>query len=229
MKPANDIKGFTLLEILIAISLFAALTAMLYPAYIGTFHNMDITESHASVYRMARIAIDRISEDLACACIPGTDEDGDSDLTYSHAFLGTDSELYGRNADSLEFISEEHLPFNDAISAGRGRIKYYIKEHEDEDGFILYRSDNLELGNKSEYEETGELILCKDVNSLNYTYWDEDGEDSDYWDSSSGSSKGKLPSMVTVELEFRNEFDPELPIKFITSISIPMAMRKYGP
>jgi len=228
MKRAHDIKGFTLLEILIAISLFAALTAMLYPAYIGTFRNMDITESHASVYRMARIAMDRISEDLASACIPGTDEDSDSDLTYSRVFLGTDSELYSRDADSLEFISEKHLPFYDDISAGKGRIKYYLKEHEDEDGFILYRSDNLELGNKPGDEDAGALILCKDVNSINFTYLDENGEDYDHWDSSSASFKGKLPTMITVELGFQNESDPELPIKFVTSISIPMAKRKYG-
>lgn len=228
MKRIHDIKGFTLLEILIAISIFAALTAMLYPAYIGTFRNMDITEAYGSIYRMARIATDRISEDLACSCIPETNEDFDSDITYSHVFTGTDSELNGKAADSLEFISEKHLPFYDDKSSGRGHIKYYLEEYEDKEGFILYRSDNPELGNKSEYEEEEGLMLCRDVYSINFTYQDEEGEDYDYWDSSSEPFKGKLPSMITLELEFLNESDPELPIKFVTSISIPMAKRKYG-
>jgi len=60
LKHICDKKGFTLLEILIAIALFAALVAMLYPAYIGTFRNIDVTESYGTIYRMARIALETV-------------------------------------------------------------------------------------------------------------------------------------------------------------------------
>jgi type II secretion system protein J len=223
----KDKTGFTLLEILVAIALFAAIIAMLYPTYIGTFKNMDITESYSITYRMARIAMERISEDLQCASIPGAEEDSDSDRSVSHVFAGKDNDIAGKNADDLEFISYKHIVFNSDNTAGRGFIKYYLKENTDEEGFTLYRSDRQELEDKSEDEAEG-LILCEGVNSINFSFQDEDGDAYDYWDSSSEPFKGKLPSMVSVELEFMNRSDPESPIKFVTSIAIPMAKRRYG-
>ena len=225
-RRINDKKGFTLLEILVAIALFAALTAMLYPAYIGTFRNIDITESYGTIYRMARITMERVSEDLECACIPKTNNDS-SDIAQSQVFSGKDSAIDGENADNLQFVSESHLSFNGDKSRGRGLIKYYLKQNEDEKGFTLYRSDDLELGNKSE-DETGGLVLCEGLNSINFSYQDENGDTYDYWDSSSEPFKGKLPTMVSVELEFLNKSDPESPIKFTTSVAIPLAKRNYG-
>jgi type II secretion system protein J len=219
--------GFTLLEILVAFALFAAIVAMLYPTYIGTFKNMDITESYSATYRMARIAMERLSEDLQCAGIPGTGEDSDSDRVVSHVFSGKDNDIAGKNADDLEFISYKHIVFNADNTAGRGSIKYYLKENTDEEGFTLYRSDRQELENKSEDEAEG-LILCEGISSINFSYQDEDGDTHDYWDSSSEPFKGKLPSMVSVELEFINKSDPESTIKFVTSVAIPMAKRRYG-
>lgn len=227
LKDINNKKGFTLLEILVAMALFAAITAMLYPTYVGTFRNMDITESYGTIYRMARIAMERISEDLECACIVNTVEDSDSALARSQIFSGRDSAINGKDADELEFISEKHISFNGDITIGRGLIKYYLREYEDEEGFILYRSDEPELGNESEDEPEG-LILCEDINSMNLTYQDENGDVYDYWDSSSETFKGRLPSMISIEMEFLNDSDPETPIKFVTSIVIPMAKRRYG-
>jgi len=225
-KQIYDKKGFTLLEILIAIALFAALVSMLYPAYIGTFRNIDITESYGTVYRMARIALERISEDLECACLPNATEDSDSDQAQSQVFLGKGSVIDGRDADNLRFISEKHISFNGDKTSGKGLIKYYIKQNEGEDSFILYRSDNLELENQPE-DETGGLVLCEGLNSINFFYQDENGDRYDYWDSSSEPFKGRLPAMVSVELEFMNQSDPASPIKFITSVSLPLAKRGY--
>lgn len=226
-KQRINKNGFTLLEILIAIALFAALVSMLYPAYIGTFRNIDITESHRTIYRMAQIALGRISEDLECACPPDATEDSDSELTQVQIFLGKDAVIDGRDADDLGFVSERHISFNGDETSGRGVIRYYIKQDEGEDEFILYRSDNPELEDQPE-DKTGGLVLCEGLKAINFFYQDENGDRYDYWDSSSEQFKGRLPAMVSVELEFLNQSDPESPIKFITSISIPMAKKVYG-
>jgi hypothetical protein len=113
------------------------------------------------------------------------------------------------------------------MTAGRGFIKYYIKQYDDEPGFTLFRSDSPELAEKPE-DETGGLMVCEGLNSINLTYQDENGNTYDSWDSGSGEFKGKLPSMVTVELEFINKSDAESPIKFITSMAVPLAKRDYG-
>ena len=63
MNPRNT-KGFTLFEILIAIFLFTVVLTTIYASYTGTLRVVDTTESQADVYRMARIALERILEDL---------------------------------------------------------------------------------------------------------------------------------------------------------------------
>jgi len=225
LKRLNDKNGFTLLEILIAIALFAALVSMLYPAYIGTFRNIDITESYGTIYRMAQIALGRISEDLECACPPDATEDSDSELAQVQIFLGKDAVIDGRDADDLGFVSERHISFNGDETSGRGVIRYYIKQDEGEDGFILYRSDNPELEDQPE-DKTGGLVVCEGLKAINFFYQDENGDRYDYWDSSSEQFKGRLPAMVSVELEFLNQSDPESPIKFITSVSLPLTKRE---
>jgi len=219
-------KGFTLLEILIAFALFAALTAMLYPAYIGTFKNMDISESYGTIYRMARVATDRISEDLKCACVPAASITG-SDIAEYQVFTGSGSSIGGRNIDTLQFLSGKHLSINGDKVQGRGVIKYYTKQFEDEDGLTLYRSDEPELGKKSRNETSG-LALCEGLNSITFSYQDETGETYDHWDSTISPFTGKLPTLVTLQLEFLNKSDPDAPIIFTTSIALPMAMKKYG-
>jgi prepilin-type N-terminal cleavage/methylation domain-containing protein len=219
-------KGFTLIEILIAFALFAALIAMLYPAYIGTFKNMDITESYGAIYRMARIATDRISEDLKCACVPAENSTGSGPAEYQ-VFTGSASSIGGKNIDGLQFLSGKHLSISGDKVQGRGVIKYYAEQLEDEDGFTLYRSDEAELGEKSRNEPKG-LALCEGLNSIAFSYQDETGETYDRWDSTTSPFTGKLPALVTVQLEFLNKTDPDLPIIFTTSIALPMAKRKYG-
>jgi len=242
LKHICDKKGFTLLEILIAIALFAALVAMLYPAYIGTFRNIDVTESYGTIYRMARIALERISEDLAGVCPPSITGSLD-DEDPMKGFLGKDSEIEGRGADELWFVSEKHISFrsrgkvtdsedmsetiSEILISGRGYIRYYIDEIEGKDGFVLYRSDNPELADQS-VEKTEKYILCEGLHGVNFSFQDENGDIYDEWDSSIGSFMGKLPALVSVELEFINPSDPESPVKFITSVSIPLSKREYG-
>jgi prepilin-type N-terminal cleavage/methylation domain-containing protein len=240
-KQINIQNGFTLLEILVAIALFAAVAAMLYPAYIGTIKNIDTVESYADIYRMSRIAIERISEDLASADPPDTQHD--SELAKSQAFVGKDASLESRNADELSFLSERHISFREPQTTaeseelqtslianqrlGRGLIKYSVEQVEGEDGFILYRSDISELGDQSA-DKAEKYVLCEGLYGINFTFQDANGESYDNWDSTSDALKGKLPVLVSVELEFINPEDPESPIKFDTAISIPLAKRTYG-
>jgi|WetSurMetagenome_2_1015567.scaffolds.fasta_scaffold68718_3 prepilin-type N-terminal cleavage/methylation domain-containing protein len=227
IKHMINQKGFTLIEILIAIALFAALTAMLYPAYIGTFKNMDITESYSSIYRMARIAADRISDDLESACMPSAGSNSGSEIEEYQIFSGEQLSIGGRHMDTIQFISEKHLSLNGDKIPGRGVIKYYSKQFEDEDGFTLYRSDDPELGNKSQ-EGTGGLAVCEGLNAIYFFYQDENGETYDRWDSTTAPFTGKLPALVSIQLEFLNKSDPEKPIKFITSVALPPEKKRNG-
>ena len=212
MNPTNP-KGFTLLEILIAMFIFAIVLSTIYTSYTGTFRIVNETESQADIYGMARIALERMLEDLESAT---SESDEDS------AFVGEDTEIKGRNADSLRFISRAHLVFSEQEQAsGTAEIAYYVQEDDEGEGFVLYRTDRPAFQEKPE-EGTGGLVLCDSLVSVDFTYYDDEGEEHDNWDSTSEEFKDKIPKMVSIKLEFENSADIEAPFSFMTSVALPL-------
>ncbi|MFC1534077.1 type II secretion system protein J [Thermodesulfobacteriota bacterium] len=232
IKASNSMNpnGFTLIEILIAIFILAVVLSILYSSYSGTLRIIDETESEAVVYEMARITLERIVYDLKSAYFYKSIKTPDSEenTLLEAGFLGEDISLDGRGTDKMRFNSRAHLALDDENEAVRSAvIAYYVKESEGEDGLILYRSDTPEFQEPPEEEEGG-LVLCDGLYSVNITYQDNNGEVHDNWDSSVEPFKGKLPVMVSIGLEFPNKSDPESPLKFMTSVSLPLAMDRYG-
>jgi general secretion pathway protein J len=222
-------KGFTLLEILIAMFIFAVVLSTIYSSYTGTHRIMDETESQADIYMMARVSLERMQEDLESVyhIPPKGDKPPESDKEEG-AFVGEDNEIEGRSTDSLHFVSRAHLVFSEQEqSSATAEIAYYVKENEEEEGFILYRSDSPTFQEEPE-EETGGLVLCDSLMSVNFTYYDEEGEEYDNWDSTSDEFKHKVPKRVSIELEFENSTDPERPFSFMTSVALPLARAAQG-
>jgi general secretion pathway protein J len=218
--------GFTLLEILIAIVIFATLLTTIYASYTGTFRVIDDTESQAEIYRMARIAMERILEDLESLYVQkGTQQVGsEGEQGSSYQFFGEEREIMGRRADTLQFISSAHIDFSGKDPGyGPTQISYYVKENEDGEDFILYRSDNPLLTETHPFdEESGGLVLCEGLASVSFTYYGEDGQVFTNWDYMREGSDNKIPKAVSITLEFVNTVNPELPLAFTTSVALPI-------
>lgn len=206
---AKDRNGFTILEILIALSILATVLSIVFTSYTATFRIIGETESQAEIYQMARIALERIIEDLACT-LPETSGD----------FSGEDEEIDGRSADSMCFTSWAHLVFSDQDQPwGAAEISYYVEQdEEEEEGLVLYRSDTPRLDKEPAEEglckkERG-FPLCKKLVSVDFTYRADDWEDLDDWEEEG------IPRLVSVSLEFINPSNPEAPLKFATSVAV---------
>lgn len=227
---SKDQGGFTLLEILLAIFIFTIVLSTLYTAYTGTFRNIDETESQAEIYRMARIALERIVEDLESAYISpwAVGLETEEKTPNYPAFVGETTEINGRRADTLRFVSRAHLVFDDeGKEATVAQIVYDVRQsEEEEEGFVLYRSDTL-LFEERPGEGVGGLVLCDGLHALNFTYYDAEGRQYDRWDSAQEEFKDRLPIMVSIVLEFVDKRDPEAPLKFTTSAVLPMAAEAY--
>jgi general secretion pathway protein J len=226
LQYSNRHSGFTLLEILIAIVIFATLLTTIYASYTGTFKVINDTESQAEIYRTARIAMERMIEDLESAYVQkgsrqASSEGGKENLFQ---FLGEEREIMGRRADTLRFISSAHIDFSGKDpGCGATRISYYVKESEDGEGFVLYRSDNpLFKETDPLYVESGALVLCEGLISVAFIYYGEGGRKSDSWDSASEGLENKIPKKVSITLEFQNTLNPELPIRFMTGVALPV-------
>ena len=221
-------KGFTLLEILIAMFIFGVVLTTIFTSYTGTFRIIDETESQVDIYAMARTVLIRMQEDLESVYFKETGASKSEGSSLEPAiFLGENKEINGKDADTLRFLSRAHLIFDEEDeNPGVAEISYYVSENGVEDSLALYRSDRPELEEPQE-EETGGLILCDGLFSVNITYHDADGEMHENWDSSEDEFKHKLPAMVSILLEFVNIRNAEKPYKFMTRVALPMARERH--
>jgi general secretion pathway protein J len=226
----NNRQGFTLLEILLAMFIFAIVLSTLYTAYTGTFRNVDETESQADIYRMARIALERMAEDLESSYIPprAVGAETETGTLKSAAFVGETTQISDRSADNLLFFSRAHLVFDEEeVDTTAARIAYDVRQsEEDEEVFLLYRSDTPGFEEGPE-QGTGGLLLCDGLHAVNFTYYDEEGREYDRWDSTNVEFKDKLPVMVSIVLEFVDKRNPEAPLKFVSGVVLPMAREGY--
>ncbi len=229
-KPSQ--KGFTLLEVLIAMFIFAVVLSTLYVAYSGTFRNIEETESQADLYQMARIVLERMTEDLESVYMASQTKNATQEepvvANQSTRFVGTMTEVEGRRLDTLRFASKAHIDLSDGGPyPGTAEIVYYVRENSEEEGGVtLYRTDRANFG-QGEEEGTGGWILCDRLYAIQFTYYDEQGGAYDNWDSTEESLKDKLPSGISILLELADKTNPESPLKFITGVALPMSKGNY--
>lgn len=214
--------GFTLLEILIAIFIFALVVSAIFAAYRGTFNIIDDTESQEDIYQMARIALERIAGDLEAAYFPELAHTPETDQATTVWFEGEKKEIRDLRCGELRFVSLAHLTFSDEKSlAEPAEIAYYAAAGSDEEGLDLYRSDTM-LTRETPESGTGGLLICRGLSSIDFIYYDSGGQPHESWDSDEGATKGKLPSRVSILMQFPNRTDPDRPFRFMTGVAIPM-------
>ncbi|MCP4682628.1 MAG: prepilin-type N-terminal cleavage/methylation domain-containing protein [Desulfobacterales bacterium] len=223
-KKNSNATGFTLLEIMIALFILAVVLTTIFGAYTGTFRIISETESQADIYAMARVALERIQEDLESVYISKADEDA----VMRTRFVGEDRQINERSADSMRFISKAHVVFDkEERDPGTTEIYYDVRKSPEEDSLVLFRSDTPEFQGSTNKGPDG-LILCENLFSVNFIYYDTKGRDSDTWDSTYEENRSRLPVRVSILLEFVNKANPKEPLRFMTGIAIPMAGDKYG-
>ncbi len=221
----TDINGFTLLEILIAIFILAVVLSTIFAIFIDTFKNINYTESQGDVYQMAWVALERIQEDLECSFLLKIDENyqNENNDIKNRNFSGKNEMINDRDADMLSFFSTKQLSIgNEVKKSGLSKISFYVIKNDENKMLVLYRSDIPELEDSSN-EKTGGVILCENLDSVNFIYYNFKGDEFENWDSSKEEFKGKLPAMVVIRLEFLIKSVSENPLIFETGILLPTA------
>ena len=214
-----DNRGFTLFEILLAFFIFSIIIFTIFATYTGTFRTINLTESRMNLYRRASIAMERMSEDLQAAYLSILPPNSFGMPAEYTQFVGEDNQINGRDADSLSFFSRIPEMFSEGEDTGSGvLISYEVVEDPDNEELILLRSENPEFTDDTEMKEG--LLLCDGLQAVSLKFYDRDGEELDNWDSGSDDFQGGLPRMVSIGLEFKNEENPEMPIKFMSSVNL---------
>ena len=166
----NNVRGFTLLEILIAVTIMALILIIIYGSYTGSVQIITENGDDFEVYHIARFLLNTLSEELSCAY------DGGS----SAGFHG--------EAKRLEFTSTNKSGYEKypPESGDFYKLKYFIEDAPSSQGnYIMYR------------DEDGQSdVIGEDIKDINFEYYDGktwEGE----WDS---AESGKLPTAVRITL-----------------------------
>jgi prepilin-type N-terminal cleavage/methylation domain-containing protein len=206
-------RGFTLIEIMIAVFILGLVLSTIYAAYSGTMTLVQDMEYENSVYRNARTALDRIIRDLSSLQPSGGvfKLQAEKEMAANHEFF------------SLFFSAAAHLAFSEKeIDGANAQISYFIEE--DSGGsYSLRRSDLLNYKATKEKSKTSSYLLCPNVDSLLLKFYDVNGKEFDSWDSASSMSgqKNKAPAAIKIELNIANLKNKEAPYKFMTKIFLP--------
>jgi type II secretion system protein J len=194
--------GFTLMELLVAMSLMVVASACLYSSLYTGFRAREAAEKVLIPLQAVKIAMDMIKQDLRGAVV-GPDEDPN---VLAGPFLGEDDRT-GANVDTdvVTFFSSHHEINGDEerITCGIGLIEFSLVEPVKEDTYTLVRyvTDNLQTEDE---QEPVEEVLCRNVKALNFRYYDglrwyEE------WDSTEQLDALPMAVEVTLEMEPHKE------------------------
>lgn len=210
-------RGFTLIEVLIAIFISSIVLSILYASYFQTIKVKDHVEKELELYHEVRIIFAKMTKDLATAFPRGEVNAKSSNILLPY-FLGSINGEFS----TLSFTSLSHNPTKDSNESDQSEISYFVESIPDSDTelYALIRRDNpwigsVEGGIQYPISERVTGFTLSYINSLSVL---TGSEDLIYdWDSRETSS---LPKAVYVNLVIRSPRGED--VEFNSLILIPV-------
>lgn len=190
-------KAFTLLELLVAMTLMVVTASCLYTALYTGFRAKRTAQFAVEPTTMAINAIELIKQDTYGILPLGG--------TLAASFLGTNSsDTEGMDTDSLEFYTTHIYADDDMLAGGLGKIELLLEEDSDDEleenpeGYKLMRKVTTNLLS-TRTVDAEEQVLCRNVQSLNLRYYDEEDGWVDAWDSTEDANS--LPLAIEIDIQ----------------------------
>lgn len=209
---ALDARGFTLIEVMVAVSILALVTTLTWASFKQTFATKSAIEAQAGRYRTVRLALDRIARELTMAYV-SQDEDT-SQPERRTRFVGK------RHSDidevTFSYFGHQRL-YQDANEADTALVSYYAaRDPDDSRKQDLMRRETRRLSNYKIDEQAGEAdIVCDDVVRLKLDYWDaRDKVWREEWNTTTADGQpDRLPGKIRIVLTVRDERGVEVPFQ----------------
>ncbi len=211
-------RGFTLLEIMVAIFIFVVVITTVFGSFRTVFSSADAVGGDVAVFEAARTCLGRMATDLAALQVthhPRYSVPEFNDPPDPYRLVGDATDVAGSRFGRLRFASLAHLPLHRDLRQGVSRIVYYVHP-KDDDTLVLRRADHLYPF--PEFEESADdPILCDNVQALEFGYWMPDAESNESWDSESPDTEHAMPRAIDVRLTIG---PPARPQTFTTRIPL---------
>ncbi len=164
-------RGFTLIEVLVAVGILAMVSAMVYGSVSVTLRSQRLVMKTQDVYHAGRVALTRMSRDLSCAFL--SKHVGVMERVTETLFKGSDDELV------FTYLCHTRV-FPTQPESDQGVISYFLKSGKGK-GKTLIRKEKVYIDDSPD-REGEEQILVEGVKDLEIEYWDPEQEDwTDTW------------------------------------------------
>jgi len=210
--------GFTLLEIMVAIFIFAVVITTVFGSFRAVFSSADAVGGDVAIFESARTGLGRMATDLGGLVVsdyPRYAKPTFNDPKDPYRLVGDTTDAAGSSFGRLQFASLAHLSVNRDSRQGVCRIVYYVHQRPDE-SLVLRRADHLYPFPDFE-ESEDDPILCDNILALEFGYLGAEDEMSDRWDSESADADYATPRSVEIRLTVGT---PTRPKPFTTRISL---------
>jgi len=209
----NDRRGFTLLELLVALAIVAVVITLLYESFNAVLRSTQLVDEESEIDQMVRISMERITSELRSAYY-GLPSQTAGSSTFM--FVGQDSMASDYPTDTLRFSTLSHA----RVSSGNADPTVSIVEYslvpvpETDTAVLMHREETTPLSSSASGLE--EYELAESVVGLSFRYFD--GKDwTEQWND---SDKKKLPKAVEIQLIIKDRAGQVR--RFTTQTDIPI-------
>jgi general secretion pathway protein J len=210
--------GFTLIEVLLALAIFAFVTTIMLGSFTQTARSKRAIQSAQERTHTVRVALTRMTREIEMAYLSSSENMG---LTNRRTMLIGSTRA---DVDQLMFSSFAHQRLRAGAAESDTSVVSYFGERDPEDRRVLnlMRRETRRLQAEDPNLLVGEsYILCPDVSRLKISYYDHKRKEwTTDWNTLNASGQQYLPTHIRVVLTVFDERGQE--VSYTTDARIQM-------
>ncbi len=221
-------RGFTLIEVLLAVTIVASLSVIAGAAVLQMFRTEEIVNERYDRYRMARLAMNRMANELSMTYLAGPDfggepipgeaeffdDDEDDPFGLSNLRESVQFGMIGRD-DYVHFTAFGHIrTLEDERASHHAQIGYFVDSYRNEEGETVRRLRRRVSTDFDDDLTRGGVVatMIPEIEDLRFEYWDPgepelgtayevaQGRWVSEWDTTSSRFGGRLPTRIRITL-----------------------------
>jgi prepilin-type N-terminal cleavage/methylation domain-containing protein len=203
--------GFTLVELLLALFLFALIAGVVFAAFAAVASGVEKGRQHIELYRVGRVALLRMAQEVGAAMQPLAER-------KTVGFQGKKNADGGTGHDRIDFLTIPYRRYSDNVpSYELCHVAYYVADNL-QGKTALFREEDCSGEEDERRARTTQVELTDLAVGLNITYSDAE-QDYEEWPPA-GDEQNSLPCRVRLALTLRDAQQYER--AFITTVALPM-------
>jgi general secretion pathway protein J len=214
-------RGFTLLEIMLAVAVLSLVGTMIYSGFAQTALNKARIEQDVDHSRVIHMTLDRMARELTMAFV-STHVNPSLDLrVVDTAFIGKDN---GKD-DRIDFTSFSHRRlYRNARESDQNEISYFVTEHPDDPGVLVLARREQNRSDEDPRRGGKSQILVENIEEFNVEYFDPLLSDwVQTWNTEDMLAQpNRLPTQVRIRLSVKDPRHRGETQTFGTRVTIPL-------